>query len=113
MKTFTPTLALITLLLVAACHRRPIEAPNVSYQPPPVTDPAVLRATAELRTSLKAEYERRIRAEAQLTKEKGDKSFWQLMAALSIGAGVILLVLGAIAGSQATRSEERRVGKEC
>ena len=106
MKRFTQTLALITLLLVTACHRRPIEAPNLSYQPPPVTDPAVLRATTELRTLLKAEYERRIQAEAQLAKENGDKSYWQIMAALSLGGGVILLVLGTIAGTQATKEHD-------
>ena len=106
MKPFTQTLVLITLLLVAACHRRPIEAPNLSYVAPPITDPAVLRATAELRTSLKAEYQRRIQAEALLTKEKSDKTFWQVTAALSVGAGVILLVLGAIAGTQATKEND-------
>ena len=107
MKPFTHALAAATLLLVAACHRRTIEPADITYSPPPpITDPAVLRAPAELRTALRDECERRQQAEAQLIKEKTSKSHWQAASMLCLAFAIAMLVVGAIAGSQASKESD-------
>ena len=102
MKIIHPILAALTLVLVAACHDQPAEAPS----PPAPSDAAVRRATEPLERQLQTERALRAQSDSHLVEEKTSRSRWQNTALLLVALAVAMLVVGAIAGSHASKESD-------